>query len=235
MRERVWLFDLDDTLHHASAGIFGELGVAMNDYIVRHLGVSSDEAQELRRRYWRRYGATLLGLVRHHAIVGSHFLDETHALPRLEEGLRASAPDVAWLRRLQGRKVLLTNAPARYARRVLHALQLQQTFDEVITVEEMRIFGHWRPKPDVRMFRHVCARLKVHPSQCILVEDSLANLKAGRSLGMRTVWMRGWSPTACAQRPAIVDRRVSRLRDLKSWPSKHPRHAAAHVTAPTSA
>ncbi|MBB3197088.1 pyrimidine 5'-nucleotidase [Roseateles terrae] len=217
MREPVWLFDLDDTLHHASAGIFAALGAAMNDYIVRHLGVTGEEAQDLRRRYWRRYGATLLGLVRHHAIVGSHFLDETHALPQLEEGLRASAPDIAWLRRLRGRKVLLTNAPARYARRVLRALNLLQVFDAVITVEEMQIFGHWRPKPDVRMFRHVCARLRVSPSQCILVEDSLANLKAARRLGMSTVWMRGWSSFHHPHRPAFVDRRVSRLRELKSF------------------
>ena len=216
MQEPVWLFDLDDTLHHASAGIFAALGVAMNDYIVRHLGVSDEQADQLRRHYWRRYGATLLGLVRHHAVVGSHFLNETHALPRLEDGLRASAPDIAWLRRLRGRKVLLTNAPARYARRVLRALNLLPVFDAVITVEDMQIFGHWRPKPDVRMFRHVCARLRVSPSQCVLVEDSLANLKAARRLGMSTVWMRGWSASHQPQRPAFVDRRVSRLRELKA-------------------
>jgi putative hydrolase of the HAD superfamily len=219
MRGRVWLFDLDDTLHHASGGIFAELGVAMNAYIVRHLGVSPQQAQDLRRNYWLRYGATLLGLVRHHQVVASHFLHETHALPQLERVLRASSPDIAWLRRLQGRKVLLTNAPRHYAQRVLKALDLQHVFDAVVTVEQMKIFGHWRPKPDVRMFRHVCARLKAQPSQCILVEDSPHNLKAARSLGMSTVWMRGFTPSHAQQRPAFVDRRVTHLRQLTTWPT----------------
>jgi len=214
-RDRVWLFDLDDTLHHASGGIFAELEAAMNAYMVRHLSVTDAEARELRRRYWRRYGATLLGLVRHHGVLGSHFLDETHALPRLESLLRASRPDIAWLRRLPGRKILLTNAPQRYANRVLAALDLHQEFDTVIAVEQMRVFGHWRPKPDARMFRHVCARLGVQPSHCTLVEDSPLNLKSARSLGMSTVWMRGWTPLSIRHRPGYVDRRVSHLRQLR--------------------
>lgn len=216
-RQPVWLFDLDDTLHHASGGIFADLELAMNDYMVSHLGLTAPEARELRRRYWRRYGATLLGLVRHHGVLGSHFLEETHALPRLEALLRASSPDLAWLRRLRGRKVLLTNAPQRYAERVLSALDLHDVFDQVITVEQMRVFGHWRPKPDARMFRHVCARLGVPPSRCILVEDSPQNLKSARSLGMSTVWMRGWTPVSIQHRPAFVDRRVTHLRQLKAW------------------
>ncbi|SEK96793.1 putative hydrolase of the HAD superfamily [Roseateles sp. YR242] len=216
-RQRVWLFDLDDTLHHASGGIFADLELAMNDYMVSHLGLTDTEARELRRRYWRRYGATLLGLVRHHGVLGSHFLEETHALPRLEALLRASSPDLAWLRRLRGRKVLLTNAPQRYAERVLSALDLHAVFDQVIPVEQMRVFGHWRPKPDARMFRHVCARLGVAPSRCILVEDSPLNLKSARSLGMSTVWMRGWTPVSIRHRPAFVDKRVTHLRQLKAW------------------
>ena len=187
---RVWLFDLDDTLHDATHAVFAATSQAMTDYIVRHLGLDPEAAGELRRRYWQRYGATLLGLVRHHGVEAAHFLHETHLLPGLEARLRASAHDRAALARLGGRKVILTNAPRAYALRVLGALGLARQFDAVLTIEDMAMFGSHRPKPDARMLRHVAARLKVAPHRCVLVEDTLAHQKAAYGIGMRTVWMR---------------------------------------------
>ncbi|HMQ71414.1 MAG TPA: hypothetical protein PKD25_02760, partial [Rubrivivax sp.] len=81
---RVWLFDLDNTLHNASASAFAEVNAGMTRYIVEHLGLAEGEADALRRDYWLRYGATLLGLVRHHAVHAPHFLHATHRLPQLE-------------------------------------------------------------------------------------------------------------------------------------------------------
>ena len=188
-RGRVWLFDLDNTLHDASNAAFGEMHSAIGDYVVRHVGVSRDEADRLRRTYWLRYGATLLGLVRHHGVRAAHFLAETHRLPGLEARLRTSLHDRAALARLPGRKVIVTNAPRAYAMRVLTALGYARYFDEIVTIEDMSMFGALRPKPDARMFRRLAARLGVAPSRCVLVEDTLVHLKSARSLGMRTVWM----------------------------------------------
>ena len=133
--------------------------LAIGDYVVRHLGVTPEEADALRQRYWLRYGATLLGLVRHHGIRAAHFLEETHRMPGLEARLRGSAHDRAALARLPGRKYILTNAPRAYAMRVLDALGLARRFDGVITIEDMTMFGMPRPKPDARMFRRLAARL----------------------------------------------------------------------------
>lgn len=186
---RVWLFDLDNTLHDASHAAFGHTSVAMNEYMVGELGFEPEEAARLRAHYWRRYGATLLGLVRHHDVKAAHFLEQTHLHPGLEERLRMSRHDRAALQRLRGRKFILTNAPRRYAMRVLNTLRLARLFDGIISIEDMSMFGQLRPKPDARMFRHVAARLKVRRSDCVLVEDMLENQKAARGLGMRTVWM----------------------------------------------
>lgn len=187
---RVWLFDLDDTLHDATYASMGPLRLAMAQYVQRHLGLSEEAASALRQQYWRRYGATLLGLVRHHGVKPSHFLEETHQLPDMEALLRMSAHDRAALRRLSGRKYILTNAPRSYAMRVLRTLELLGEFDGVITIDEMQMFGHLRPKPDARMLRHVAARLKVPPSRCVLVEDTLQHQRAAHGIGMKTIWMR---------------------------------------------
>ena len=98
MSSPIWLFDLDNTLHDASRAVFGRLNGSMTAYIVEHLGLSHDEADALRRHYWQRYGATLLGLERHHGVRASHFLAQTHALPGLEAEL--SLPHVLWLQSL---------------------------------------------------------------------------------------------------------------------------------------
>ena len=188
-RQRVWLFDLDNTLHDASHAAFGPTNVAMNEYMVTHLGLDHTEAARLRQHYWNHYGATLLGLVRHHGVKASHFLEETHRHPGLEDRLRTSAHDRAALRQLRGRMFILTNAPRNYTLRVLNTLRLADCFDGVISIEDMVMFGHLRPKPDARMFRAIAARLKVRPSDCVLIEDVLENQKAARSVGMRTVWM----------------------------------------------
>ena len=221
---RVWLFDLDDTLHDASTASLPHLHVSFGEYIQTHLGLSKAESDALRRRYWLRYGATLLGLVRHHGVRPAHFLHHTHLLPGLEARVRGHGADLAALARLPGRKVILTNAPAAYAWRVLKALGIQRWFDGVLSIEDMHMFGTLRPKPDARMLRHVAARLGVPASCCVLVEDTLVHQKAARRVGMQTVWMQRWSRAAHAERaqgqafkpgrPAYVDRRVSRLLEL---------------------
>ena len=189
-RPPVWLFDLDNTLHDASHAAFEPISVAMTRYIAEHLALEDAAATALRQRYWKRYGATLLGLVRHHAINAAHFLDHTHRLPGLEGRLRSSAHDRAALSRLRGRKFVLTNAPRAYALRVLDTLGLAARFEGVLSIEDMAMFGHIRPKPDARMLRRVAARLKVPTSRCVLVEDTLEHQKAAHGLGMTTVWMR---------------------------------------------
>lgn len=220
----VWLFDLDNTLHDASHAAFRDINERMTAYIQRELGLDATAADALRRRYWLRYGATLLGLVRHHGVKAQHFLHHTHILPGLEQRVRGHAHDIAALAALPGRKVLLTNAPADYTARVLGVLGIAHLFDGVVTIERMAMFGQLRPKPDARMLRQVAARLHVPPSRCVLVEDTLDHLKSARRIGMGTVWMQRFTRTArwghaagtrTSMMPAYVDQRVSALRHLK--------------------
>jgi putative hydrolase of the HAD superfamily len=229
-KQTVWLFDLDNTLHDARA-IFRSISAAMTDYIEEHLAVDRTEANRLRSVYWERYGATLPGLTRHHGVSAAHFLHETHVLPDLEARVRWHAGDLALLQRLPGRKILLTNAPEAYARRVLRSLGnlgMGHVFEQVIAFEQMRMFGQHRSKPDARMLRHVLARHRLRATDCVLVEDTLIHQKSARALGIKTVWMQRWlldtrgarhGPEASSllrRRPVYVSRRVRSLKSLLS-------------------
>ena len=220
-RTRVWLFDLDDTLHDASSASLPGLHVSFGEYIQQHLRLTAQESDALRRRYWLRYGATLLGLVKHHGVDAAHFLHHTHLLPGLEAQVRGHGPDLAALRRLRGRKYILTNAPRAYALRVLGVLGIGRCFDGLISIEDMHMFGELRPKPDARMLRRLAASLRVPASRCVLVEDTLQHQKSARRVGMSTVWMQRWTRAAAkpgarfSMQPAYVDVKARHLRVLE--------------------
>ena len=220
----VWFFDLDNTLHDAGRTVFPRMNAAMTDYICEHLELPRAQADELRVRYWLRYGSTLLGLMRHHRVSAAHFLHETHRFADLEREVTGHRHDLAALKRLPGRKVRPQHAPGDYALRVLRALRIENCFDALIPIEDMHMFGHLRPKPDGRLFRHLPVRLGVSPHRCVLVEDSLENQKAARSAGWATVWMQRWTKASVGDRPHVgrslrrrlpfVDVRVRRLQAL---------------------
>ncbi|HEY0876955.1 MAG TPA: pyrimidine 5'-nucleotidase [Zeimonas sp.] len=187
----VWLLDLDNTLHDASPAVFPRIHRAMVEFVAAELSLSHEEADALRIRYWHRYGATLLGMVRHHEIDAHRFLRETHAFPDLERIVRLDRRLVQALRRLPGRRVVVTNAPLEYATRVVRALGIAAYIESIVSIEAMRFAGRFQPKPSRAMLRRLVARLRVPASRCVLVEDTPANLAAARSIGMRTILVTG--------------------------------------------
>jgi putative hydrolase of the HAD superfamily len=198
-RRLTWIFDLDDTLHNASAHIFPHINRAMQRYIVTHLRVDEQEAHAIRQAYWRRYGATLLGLMRHHDTDPRHFLRETHPLHELENMVVFNRAVKAMLRRLPGKKLLYSNGPARYAGAILEITGMTRLFDAVYSVESTR----FQPKPSAKGFRVLLQAEKINPRRAIMVDDSLDNLATAKRLGMKTVWV-----SRNTRQPPCVDTRV---------------------------
>lgn len=204
--QRVWLFDLDNTLHDANPHIFPAMSRAMLDYVADKVGVGETAAKALRDEYWHRYGATLTGLVRHHGVDPHDFLARTHDflddLPRMvvhQPALRHV------LKRLPGRKILFSNAPRRYVEAVLAHIGIRRLFDSLWTIERLR----FTPKPHLAAFRRLLRAERLDPQRCIFVEDSAANLRAAKQLGMKTVLV---SPTV--QAPAYVDTLIKSVLEL---------------------
>ncbi len=199
---RVWIFDLDNTLHDADPHIFPHINRSMTEYVATLLGVDEGDANMLREQYWRRYGATLLGLIRHHGVDPHHFLRETHRFPDIGPMVVGRRELRHVLRRLPGRKIVFSNAPERYAEAVLRTLGIRDLFDDVFSIERTR----FRPKPQAHGFLQLLHEHRLRASRCIMVEDSLENLHTARRLGMKTVWV---TASKCA--PAWVDASVRHL------------------------
>ena len=195
----VWLFDLDNTLHDASPHIFPHINRSMTAYLERHLSLSRAEADELRRHYWLRYGATLLGLMRHHGTDPHHFLAETHDFPELHRMVVFDRALKSALQRLPGRKVVFSNAPQRYIEAVLELLGIERLFDAVFGIERLG----FHPKPQPQAFRTVLQAIRVPAHRCIFIEDTADNLRTAKRLGMRTVWV-----SRTLNTPSYVDLRI---------------------------
>lgn len=206
-RAPLWLFDLDNTLHDASHAIFPAINANMNVFIgqmLRQAGEAHDTAtvNALRQDYWQRYGATLTGLIRHHDVRADAFLLEAHRFDDLTRMIRSVRGLVHLLKRLPGRKILLTNAPLAYSKEVMRHLRLQPHFSRHISIESMQVHGKLRPKPSRPFLRKLLAAQGMAASRCILVEDSVENLRAAKQLGMRTAWMSGYLRRAWRLREA---------------------------------
>ena len=202
---RLWVFDLDNTLHDARPHVFPHINRSMTDYIRQHLRLDEAGAQALRLHYWRTYGATLKGLMHHHQIDARHFLQQTHRFDDLsrmllpEPGLRQT------LTRLPGRRVVLTNGPLHYAENALQLMGVAGLFSAVYGVEH----SGFRPKPDIAALHALLKAERVAPQRVVLVEDTLENLRPARQLGMRTVWI-----SRSLRYPRWLDLRLPMLRGL---------------------
>lgn len=217
-RPLIWLFDLDNTLHDASFAIFPAINANMNALIARVLEAESKPAHaeavnDIRVAYWQRYGATLLGMMRHHAVKSADFLHEAHQFTDLTSMIRSERGVAKILERLQGKKILLTNAPAAYSHAVMQHLRLQKHFSSHLSIESMWVHRELRPKPSRILLRKLLAKHRWQAHDCVLIEDTVQNLKAAKALGMHTVWCTRYMGHQSAI-PPYVDVKVNSLSQL---------------------
>src|SRR5690606_34735893 len=132
----------------------------------------------------------------HHGTDPGHFLWHTHQFPDLRRMVVGEPLLRQALRRLPGRKFVFSNAPVHYAKAVLDVLGIGDLFDAVFSIERVR----FRPKPDAYGFLRLCRAHHLRPRRCIMVEDTLENLRNAKRLGMKTVWI-----SRTKRVPAYVD------------------------------
>jgi len=179
---RILLFDLDETLYPADAGVMDYIRERMQDYVRRQLSLSPSEADALRRSYLRDYGTTLRGLQINHQVDAEEYLRYVHDIP-LDRCLRANPELDAVLGLIPLQKVVFTNSSREHAERVLGALGIRHHFARIVDVRDV----HYDSKPQPAAYQRICKMLSVRPQDCVIVEDSLRNLQPAKALGMATV------------------------------------------------
>lgn len=176
-----WVFDLDNTLYHPSARLFDQIEAKMVAWIMRELRVDRKSADEMRGRYWAKYGTTLSGLMCEHQIDPWDFLLDVHDIDFTVLSRDAALRNE--IAALPGRRIIFTNGDAPYATKVLAARGLENTFDAIYGIEHTG----WRPKPKRAAFDAIITADGFDPKRASMFEDDPRNLAVPFEMGMRTV------------------------------------------------
>ena len=178
----VLIFDLDNTLYPAEKQLFNLIDVRINRYMTEIVGIPAPKVDALRREYWRLYGVTLQGLIRHHAVDPEDYLHYVHDI----DVTSRLSPDLILrdvLENLPQRKVVFTNGSICHADRVLSALGIEDMFEKVYDIR----VAAYQPKPFPEPYHAVLDELGTTPKDCIMIEDSRDNLQTAKKIGMGTI------------------------------------------------
>jgi putative hydrolase of the HAD superfamily len=161
----------------------------------------------VQKLHFHTHGTTLAGLMKEHGVDPHDFLEKVHAIPldrvRHDERLASS------IARLPGRKFVFTNGDAPYARRVLEAIGLADSFDDLHDIHA----SSYRPKPDSHGYELLCERFELDPRRSLFADDIAANLEPAKALGMTTVWVDNGSERGTHGLGDFVDERIENVSD----------------------
>jgi putative hydrolase of the HAD superfamily len=200
------IFDVDDTLYDVGTGFTAHRnGEIVQQYMVDHLKFSSlSHAKAIRDEYFEQHHATAKALTvaqqegrfppeaptfdtKHLAEYWATHLDYSKLGPpktELKKQLEACPSSLTL--------VAFSNGPRAYVKKVLEALGLFELFGEERLFAVDDVLPHC--KPEAAAFEKIFENIG-HPSpeSCIMVEDSMKNIRQAKKLGMKTVLITGKS------------------------------------------
>ena len=180
------LFDLDDTLYSRETGLMAAIGQRIHQYMQERVGLDPARARDLRRHYLQTYGTTLKGLQVHYNVDTDDYLSYVHDVP-LSDYLKPDEALDRVLTEIQAEKIIFTNATTEHARRVLSFLGVEHHFNCIIDLRAT----NYENKPRPGAYRCALDMLGARPEECLMVEDSVRNLRPAKELGMVTVLVNG--------------------------------------------
>ena len=178
-----WIFDLDNTLYSADSGIFQQVHKLMGQFIVERLNVNINEAKNIQRKYYKKHGTTLRGLMDHHGIDPDSFLEEVHKLDYsiVSPNLKLAKD----LENLNGKKFIFTNANKKHADSILDKLQIANLFEGIFDIK----MANYIPKPEIQTYEKLIETYNINPNKTIMFDDIAKNLVPASKIGFTTVWI----------------------------------------------
>ncbi len=158
------------------------IGDRINRFMIERLGVKSEEVSKTRDDFLKAFGTTLNALRRYYDVDPDEFLTFVHDIP-LERYLQYEPALDQMLGSIKLNRIIFTNADAQHARRVLSRLGILRHFESIIDIHLLEFVN----KPYPRAYRRALDFVSARPEECVLIEDSWANIAPARKIGMTTV------------------------------------------------
>lgn len=80
------------------------------------------------------------------------------------------------------KKAVASSSPGKNVEFMLKNPGLDEYFDIIVTMEDVK-----EAKPNPRIFQLAAEKLGVKPEECIVIEDSIHGIKAGKTAGMKVI------------------------------------------------
>jgi len=199
------IFDVDDTLYDVGTGFTAHRnGDGAENFMVEKLGFPDRaSAKKLRDVYFEKYHSTAKAL---------SVAESEGKLPLAPDGKspRFKAQDLAeyWATNLNfallgGAKIGLledlqacplqmvafSNGPRKYVKRVLVELGLWEVFGEERLFAVDDVLPHCKPEKEA--FDKIFQKVGVKADECVMVEDSMKNVRQAKELGLKTILIVG--------------------------------------------
>ena len=207
MSIRHLLFDVDETLYPSSCALWPMLRERIVQYMVERVGMTRAAAEALRERYLAEYGTTTRGLYLHNQIDIDDYLRYVHDVA-INSVLFNDPALQRVLSQIAQPKHLFTNATRTHALNVVQCLGVRDNFERIFSLEDFA----YASKPDPRPYEVVLQKLEARGEECLLLEDSLRNLAAGKRFGMTTILVGDQTHNA----DGVVDFHIARVHDILS-------------------
>ena len=140
------LFDCDGVLYQDLEAVFGQVSKRMTQYISKKLKIDLKEAKELQTNYFHKYNTSLNGLMIHHDIPPTEFLQFVHDidLSFMEKDLVLREE----IKKLDLRKFVFTNGSKEHVKNITTHLGIYDLFDDVFDIVD----ADYHPKPAAKAF-----------------------------------------------------------------------------------
>lgn len=178
------LFDLDNTLYPAYAGVTEALEQRMNDYVAHVTGLPDTQAKSLRQHYFETYGTTLRGLQMHHDVDIESYLANVHDI-NVQQYITPNPQLITQLESCTVPWAIFTNSPLEHATRILHSLGFAHLGFPIIDIRAMQ----FHPKPHPEAYKIALEIVSSSAHDAVLFEDTLHNLSYAKAIGMTTVFV----------------------------------------------
>tara|TARA_Y100001936_G_C16028223_1_gene643873 strand:- start:2 stop:691 length:690 start_codon:yes stop_codon:yes gene_type:complete len=176
-----WVFDLDNTLYPAASNLFNKIDKKMKKFISETLDVSEINAHKIQKKYYKKYGTTLFGLMKHHKVDPDKFLKYVHNIDA--SSLTENSKLENELKKLPGKLYIYTNGSKAHAINVLKNLNIDYSLFNIFDIKD----ANYIPKPSNKSLDKFITKYEINPNRSVFFEDIEINLKNPKIVGFKTV------------------------------------------------
>ena len=89
------------------------------------------------------------------------------------------------LKKLEGRKIIYTNANMQHAIDVLERIELSNFFDEIYDIK----MANYIPKPEIAPYEQLIKQFNIQTDSAAMFDDIAKNLVPAKKVGFTSVWI----------------------------------------------